>query len=245
MSYPIDTTTWRSPNYGSRYDARISAVVVHSCEGTLPSPRSSSLPWLCNPASKVSAHYYVCRDATIFRLVDDVNAAWHAGVCVSAFSNLRSIGIECEHRSGQDWPTIQRNALAWLIQTLIPLYHIVPSAIETHGQIALPGPYDRKHDPTDWPHGDFLFFADSLYFDAPPHPLDTAYRVKAAVTAPVIIRSAPSKTAAIVGRLHAGDVWRGELVTGQLVTLAGFGSTNQWVRDSTMRCVWSGLLEKI
>lgn len=245
-AFTIDTHTWRSPNHDSRHGAPISAIVVHSCEGKAPKPRLTSLPWLCSPTSKVSAHYYVCRNAEIFQLVNDIDEAWHAGVCVSAFSNLRSLGIECEHRESQDWPAIQRDALAWLLQKLIPVYHIVPSAIETHGQIALPGPYDRKHDPTNWPHRDFSFFADSLYIDTPPPtPHDRQYRVKAAATGGATIRAAPRINGAILGRLHAGDLWIGELIPGQLVTVPGFGSNNVWVRDSRMMCVWSGLLERV
>jgi len=33
MSYPIDTVSWRSPNYNSRGGEPIGSIVVHSCEG--------------------------------------------------------------------------------------------------------------------------------------------------------------------------------------------------------------------
>lgn len=155
--YTIDTESWRSPNYDDRTKP-ISSVVVHSCEGGLPVPRLTSLPWLCNPASKVSTHYYICRDTTIFQLVDDQYQAWHAGVAQAPFVNNVSLGIECEHHQGQDWPSVQKDALAWLIQLLATQYAIPARLIETHGQIALPGPYRRKLDPTNWPHGEFLLF---------------------------------------------------------------------------------------
>lgn len=74
---------------------------------------------------------------------------------------------------------------------------------------------------------------------------DRYYRVKAAVTAGATIRAAPRTNAAVLGRLHAGDVWTGEPIPGQLVTIAGFGSSNQWIRSSDMRCVSSVLLEEL
>ena len=163
MPYTIDTTTWRSPNYTDRPGA-ITAIVVHSCEGRWPFPRQSSLPWLCDPVSKVSCHYYVCRNAEIFQLVDDRRQAWHAGgrqddgtwTAQPDYANAKSLGIECEHRAGQDWPEAQRQALAWLLRQLMTLHQIPLEKIETHGQIAIKGPYIRKQDPTNWPHGEFV-----------------------------------------------------------------------------------------
>jgi hypothetical protein len=181
MTYTIDVSTWRSPasNYGPRPSSPTS-LVIHSCEGKLPNPRESSLPWLVNPASKVSTGYYVCRDATIYQLVSDAHAAWHAGgkqdngtwTAQEAFDNNHSIGIECEHRSGQTWPGVQKDALAWLIRGLCARYAIASPSIETHGQIALAGPYVRKHDPSDWPHANFVDWRDALF--ASP----VAYRVQ-------------------------------------------------------------------
>lgn len=245
MSFSIDHTTWRSPNYGSRHGAPIKSIVVHSCEGKAPHPRSTSLPWLCNPASKVSAHYYVCRNADIFQLVSDANEAWHAGVCLSSFNNIWSLGIECEHRASQDWPSVQRAALAWLLQTIIPKYHILPSAIETHGQVALPGPYDRKHDPTDWSHRDFSFFADSLYMDAPPPAADRHYRVLPTATGGATIRDRPSTKGGVLGRLRAGQDWYGLPETGAPTYVKGFGSSDIWIASADRRFVWANLLEEV
>jgi N-acetyl-anhydromuramyl-L-alanine amidase AmpD len=179
MPYQIDSTTWRSPNFSSRAGAP-SSIVIHSCEGALPKPKDTSLPWLCNPKSKVSAHYYICRNTIIFQLVSDANAAWHAGgqqengswTAEPAFDNNHSIGIECEHRSGQNWPAIQKSALAWLIRQLCTRYAIAADHIETHGQIAIAGPYVRKHDPSDWPHAAFVDWRDALF----AQPI--AYRVQ-------------------------------------------------------------------
>jgi hypothetical protein len=193
MPYSINRELWRSPNFSPR-TTPIESIVVHSCEGVRPTPRVSSLPWLCKPVSRVSCHYYVCRDADIFQLVDDSNVAWHAGDSLSQFDNGSSIGVECEHRVGMDWPLAQLDALAWLLRQLIARYHLPASRIETHGQIAIAGPYKRKLDPTDWPHESFVRFVAGLY---PPK----AYRV-----AGLPVYQRPDRTGPLWGHLFEGDV---------------------------------------
>lgn len=70
------------------------------------------------------------------------------------------------------------------------------------------------------------------------------YRVKATVTAGAVIRGAPRTNAANLGKLHAGDEWRGGEVAGQRVTIQGFGSSDVWICSAEGHCVWSGLLER-
>jgi N-acetylmuramoyl-L-alanine amidase-like protein len=205
----IDTTQWRSPNFNERASAILS-IVVHSCEGVWPSPRVSSLPWLCNPASRVSCHYYVCRNTEIFQLVDDDNEAWHAGPALPRFDNASSIGVECEHRSGQNWPAEQKDALAWLLRRLIAAHRIPVAAIETHGQIAIKGPYKRKVDPTDWPHDDFVRWRARL--------VQQRYKV---LGIPVYERS--SRTGPLWGHLTTGeDIVIDDMSNGHLKDQRGF-----------------------
>lgn len=162
----IDNHTWRSPNHSAR-DGRIRGLVIHSCEGALPHPRDTSLPWLCSLASGVSCHYYVCRDSTVFQLVDDALEAWHAGVCLFGGItdwNAMSIGIELEHKSGQTYTPIQKQALTDLALYLIAKYGIAAGFIVTHRQIA--SPRGRRSDPTDWSNTDFTLWVKSLYSGA-------------------------------------------------------------------------------
>ena len=216
MTYTINTTTWRSPNYNSRGGEPIGSIVVHSCEGSLPEPKKSSLPWLCNPTSGVSCHYYVCRDTKIYQLVADTYQAWHAGKAVTAYQNPRSIGIECEHRSGQDWPAAQKDALSWLIKQVIAAHHITVPMIDTHGQIALPGPYDRKVDPSDWPHEDFIAWRDAQFTQP------TSYRV---MGLPVYQRS--DRTGPLWGHLsHDEPVTIDDPNNGHLADGRGFVDVN-------------------
>lgn len=171
MSYTIDSTTWRSPNYDNRpAGTDIWALVVHSCEGK-PSgdEQQSSLPWLCNPTAGVSCHYYVTREGRIYQLVDDLKRTWHAGESVLNgvwYCNNYSIGIELEHRAGAaPYPTAQIDALSWLCRRLIAAYAIPRSGIAAHRHVAQP--LGRKVDPTDWNDAQFKTWADSLYVTDP------------------------------------------------------------------------------
>jgi len=53
---------------------------------------------LCNPNAKVSAHYVVEAGRRV-QLVDEANAAWHAG---SAIGNATQVGIECNPRASDE-----------------------------------------------------------------------------------------------------------------------------------------------
>lgn len=240
MSYPIEQQP--SPNHSPRYGHAISMLVIHATVGSY----DSALGWMTNPASRVSSHYLIRKDGHIAQLVQDENAAWHAGRAAwhgVTDINAVSLGIELENANdGRDpYPPQQLAAAHWLCQTKVARYNIERADVVRHLDIAVPK--GRKTDPAPpafpWPA-----FADSLYMDV-PSPLDTRYVVKELATAGATIRSAPRTNAAVLGHLKEGDPWRGELVQGQLVTIKGFGSSNMWVRDSTMRCVWSGLLERV
>ncbi len=142
---------YHSPHYSPRLEA-VSAIVLHHGAGT----RKSDLAWLCNPASKVSAHYYVCRDGDIFQLVSEASVAWHAGI--ATISNQQSIGIETEHTTlpdlpiqHTDWPQAQLDALAWLTNDIAKRYQISSERIVSHRAIALPK--GRKNDPAHPPLG--------------------------------------------------------------------------------------------
>ena len=193
----IDRTTWQSPNAEPRTGA-ISAVVLHSSGGGA----LSGLRWLTNPASRVSSHYFVTRDGAIFQLVADDCIAWHAGVSsldgVSGVNDY-SIGIECEHMRGQDWPPAQIQSLTDLCRDLMQGYHIPPSRIVSHRFVALPP--GRKVDPDDWAESAVRLWAESLATHAPvtrpdltqPYTPDSPILGLAPVTADVVAHRWPQR----------------------------------------------------
>lgn len=75
-------------NFSSRNGTAISAVVVHTCQGTY----AGTISWFKNCSSKVSAHYVIrSSDGQVTQMVKESDKAWHIGV-----ENSYTIGIEHE-----------------------------------------------------------------------------------------------------------------------------------------------------
>lgn len=87
-----------SPNHGSHFSAgQPDAIIIHYTAGL---SAESSASWLCNPASKASAHVVIGRSGSITQIVPFNTVAWHAGK--SSFGgrsgyNQFSIGIELDN----------------------------------------------------------------------------------------------------------------------------------------------------
>lgn len=134
-----------SPNYRRTPGRVISCVVLHA---TATPGLASPLAWLCDPASKVSAHYLIDRDGTVYQLVHEEDVAWHAGVSswqgrdnVNAFS----VGIELVNaNTGFDpYSEPQQAACAQLVRAICAERGIAPYDVVRHADVA-PG---RKNDP--------------------------------------------------------------------------------------------------
>tara|TARA_Y100000590_G_scaffold399585_1_gene482987 strand:+ start:291 stop:1013 length:723 start_codon:yes stop_codon:yes gene_type:complete len=138
-----------SPNFNKRKRSKksIKVIIIHY---TGMQSQRESLIRLCNPGSKVSAHFLIGRNGNIFRLVQDNKIAWHAGKsCWGKYKNLNknSIGIELVnkgHKFGyQNFTNKQLLNLIWLCKKLIKKYKIKKKNIIGHSDIA---PL-RKTDP--------------------------------------------------------------------------------------------------
>lgn len=145
-------TEFKSPNCGARkpeqgHTPEIDTLVIHYT-GMMPTTRA--LDWLCDPSSKVSAHYLLDEDGTGWRLVEEADRAWHAGVgCWRGWRdiNSRSIGIELSnpgHDYGyRDFPDAQITALIALSRDILARHPIPAQNVVAHSDIAP----DRKIDP--------------------------------------------------------------------------------------------------
>ncbi|MBV9993203.1 MAG: N-acetylmuramoyl-L-alanine amidase [Alphaproteobacteria bacterium] len=83
-----------SPNHDERGADPVDVLVLHY---TGMRTAGEALARLCDPAAKVSAHYTVDRDGTVYAHVPEERRAWHAGLSFWAGTrnvNARSIGIE-------------------------------------------------------------------------------------------------------------------------------------------------------
>lgn len=130
MTLKVDTSH-SSPNR-SRRKGRIKYLVIHHWDAPEKRPRFDPVvSWLCNPKSRVSAHYVV-EQGRISRLVPEDEAAWHA-----RGGNSDSIGIECNPRQADgDYLTV-----AALIRDIR----------KRHGDLPLVRHRDVKGSSTDCP----------------------------------------------------------------------------------------------
>lgn len=137
-----------SPNFDERNCRRpVDMVVLHY---TGMPTAAAALQRLSDPDAKVSSHYMIDEDGTVYRLVPEEKRAWHAGV---AFwrgvrdVNARSIGIELVnpgHEFGyREFPTVQIDALIELLRDIAGRYEVMPGNYVGHSDIA---PM-RKEDP--------------------------------------------------------------------------------------------------
>ena len=109
-----------------------------------------ALTRLCDPAAKVSAHYTIDEDGTVYAHVPEARRAWHAGVAHWAGAtdiNARSIGIELVnpgHEFGyREFASDQIASLITLCHSIL-MRHPIPSArVLAHSDVA-PA---RKDDP--------------------------------------------------------------------------------------------------
>jgi N-acetylmuramoyl-L-alanine amidase len=135
-----------SPNFNERPMA-IDAIILHYTDMV---STEAALAWLINPASKVSAHYLISEEGTIYQMVKEEDRAWHAGVSYwQGQHNLNdsSIGIELAnpgHTHGyQPFPDAQIEALIELCLEIQKRWSIPGNRILGHSDVA-PG---RKQDP--------------------------------------------------------------------------------------------------
>lgn len=112
---------------------------------------------LCDPEARVSSHYVVEEDGTVWRLVPEERRAWHAGISFwrgHETLNGRSIGIEIVN-PGHEWgyrpfPLTQMAAVRDLSRGILSRHPIPARNVVAHSDIAP----DRKEDPGelfDWP----------------------------------------------------------------------------------------------
>jgi N-acetylmuramoyl-L-alanine amidase len=119
-------------------------VIIHhtaqkTCEETLKTFTTTK--------TQVSAHYVICKDGTIYHMLNDYLRAWHGGVSKwgnDTDINSTSIGIEIDNNGSEPFTDQQVNSLLTLLSTLKKKYTIPTANFIGHEDIA-PG---RKVDPS-------------------------------------------------------------------------------------------------
>lgn len=139
-----------SPNFNSRNGNPVTVLVLHY---TAIADVETSIRVLSTPGKNaVSSHYVIGNDGTIYRLVDESNRAWHAGV--SQWSgqgdiNTVSIGIEINNLENTPYSQAQMDAVIALCKDIAARYNLASHQIIGHSDVAP----SRKQDPGayfDW-----------------------------------------------------------------------------------------------
>ncbi|MDX2113373.1 MAG: N-acetylmuramoyl-L-alanine amidase [Alphaproteobacteria bacterium] len=145
-----------SPNFNDREGHEIDMLVLHY---TGMKNADDARDKLCNAnhEKKVSCHYLVDEDGTVYAMVDEAMRAWHAGVSYwrgHTNINQRSIGIEIVnpgHEFGyRPFPKPQMEAVAELCKDILSRHSIPQRNVVGHSDVAP----ERKQDPGelfDWP----------------------------------------------------------------------------------------------
>ncbi len=147
-------TDYSSPNHDERGEGVAPEILVLHYTG-MPTAEGA-IGRLCDPQSRVSAHYVVDEAGAVFRLVPEERRAWHAGVSFwrgRRDLNARSIGVEIVnpgHEFGyRRFPDMQMAAVAALCADIVTRRGIAPWNVVGHSDIAP----RRKSDPGelfDW-----------------------------------------------------------------------------------------------
>lgn len=144
-----------SPNFNDRPPGGAIDLLILHYTGMVSA--EAALQRLCDPAAKVSAHYTIDEDGTVYRHVAEEKRAWHAGVGSwrgASDINGRSIGIELVnpgHEFGyRPFPGAQIAALVALARAILARHGIPPHRVLGHSDVAP----RRKSDPGElfpWP----------------------------------------------------------------------------------------------
>ena len=153
MAFPY--REWPTPNQDDRPDDApgIDVLVLHY---TGMVSAEAALERMRDPIAKVSAHWCIDEDGTVYRLVPEEMRAWHSGLSYwrrRQLLNDTSIGIELVnpgHEFGyRPFPPAQMDALIALAGEIFARYGIPAANVVGHSDIA---PL-RKQDPGelfDW-----------------------------------------------------------------------------------------------
>lgn len=150
----MDTIDRPSPNHDARpAGSPVDILLLHY---TGMETAEAALQRMRDAAAKVSAHYMVDEDGTIYALVPEDRRAWHAGESHWAGAsdvNGRSVGVEIVnpgHEFGyRPFPEAQMAAVATLAREILARHPIPAARVLGHSDVAP----RRKQDPGelfDW-----------------------------------------------------------------------------------------------
>jgi hypothetical protein len=134
LDYSIIQFTPAARAYSSREGKTVELVILHGLAG----PEDEALARLTAVDARFATHYYVSNAGVIYQLVNEADAAWHAGFGTAAGTwynlNKVSIGITLQRPAG--WPqtssgntNTQIRALRALLRQLAGRYPLTPDTL--------------------------------------------------------------------------------------------------------------------
>ena len=139
-------TKYKSPNYNSRKNSKIKLIIIHY---TALKNATDAVSYLCDKDNRVSSHYLISQDGSVYNLLDDKFRAWHAGHAYwdgKIDINSISIGIELDYNPYGNNKKFSFKMLSSLKKLIIKIknkYHISKKNILAHSDVS---PF-RKRDP--------------------------------------------------------------------------------------------------
>jgi N-acetylmuramoyl-L-alanine amidase len=144
--YPLQDSVSNSPRFIGTVNfsmRRPNYVIIHH---TAQNNCDETLRTFTQSASAVSSHYIICKDGTVYHMLNDLLRGHHAGVSKwgnTTDLNSSSIGIEIDNNGYEDFTEQQISSLLILLQQLKDAFKIPVTNFIGHADIA-PG---RKLDP--------------------------------------------------------------------------------------------------
>ena len=146
MKKKINYNEKLSPNFSKR-EKKIKYIIIHY---TGTKTLLEALNIFKDESSQVSCHWLISKKGKLYKIVDEKNVAWHAGISYwkgERMLNDNSIGIELDNighgLNYQIFSNVQMQVLEKLLKLLINKYNIKTKNILGHSDIAP----DRKLDP--------------------------------------------------------------------------------------------------
>ena len=144
--YPVKDTFATASNWVGAVNFNMrkpNFVIIHH---TAQNSCAQTLGTFTITRTQVSAHYVICKDGTIFHMVNDLLRAWHGGA--AKWGNLTdlnsaSIGIELDNNGFETFSEPQLQSLVTLLGSLKRAFGIPAANFIGHGDIAP----TRKNDP--------------------------------------------------------------------------------------------------
>ena len=137
-----------SPNFDNRFGEGVPNMLVLHYTGM--EAAEAALARMCDPKTKVSAHYLIDTNGAITVLVEEGKRAWHAGLAYwQGETDINSVAIGIEiHNPGHGFgyvpfPEPQIDSLITLVKDILGRHEIPADRVLGHSDIA-PA---RKDDP--------------------------------------------------------------------------------------------------